>query len=86
MLVPLLFPIIMVWQRGSWQNPHKERYPIEHVAIIGRIEHTQNTIFIIGMILIILASVNNVVYVILGARKKAALSSFSLPLSVSLWR
>ena len=68
-LVPLLFPIIMVWQRGSRQNPHKERYPIEHVAIIGKIEHTQNTIFVIGMMLIILASVNNAVYIILGARK-----------------
>ena len=65
-LAPLMLPILMVWQRGSWDNPNGPRYPIEYVPIIGKLNQMQNTIFIIGLSLIVIASINNATYVILG--------------------
>ena len=63
-LAPLLLPMLVVWQRGSTPNPLGSRFPIEHVWLLGNLGQMENFVFFLGFVLIVVASVNNFVYLL----------------------
>ena len=65
-LAPVLVPMLMVWQRGWWENPDGELYPIEDFPVIGSLKHVQHSVFWLGLFTLVSGMVENVAYTVLG--------------------
>eukprot|EP01047_Picozoa_sp_COSAG01_P011999 COSAG01_NODE_533_length_15816_cov_4.518738_9_plen_234_part_00 len=65
-LVPILLPMVVVWQRSVWPMQHGERFGIEKVPVLGKENHQQNILFILGTCYVVVAMVNNLLYVGVG--------------------